>query len=267
MNGIANILLEDYPILLFLLMLGGYEWLFIACWAVLDQQYRSYQKQRYLDQGMDPRRAEQLCFEESREEKSELFVSQSWFDIVGFITASNDVLRTRHGRYPWLWDFMPASSGDQSVGKRPTNFENARNQFDLHPGIFIERLEAFAKDLSIQNMSHAMINYVSDEENDFKRLECWYRLQSHISKLMEDPYDRTNLAKNTGAHRTPRLSDAYSFLQSRGTRGGPDSEAASQASKFLDRYLANGRLYEERSKFLIFWRPLSGDWYAYNFLS
>ncbi|KAF2242129.1 hypothetical protein BU26DRAFT_166682 [Trematosphaeria pertusa] len=64
---------------------------------------------------------------------------------------------------------------------------------------------------------------------------------------MEDPYDRTNLAKNTGAHRTPRLSDAYSFLQSRGTRGGPDSEAASQASKFLDRYLANGRLYEERT--------------------
>ena len=234
----------------FLLMFFCTLSLIYGFWGILDKEYWEYRMEWHTSQGVDPRRANQRFFEEWHHKKSKFFISYLWFDLVDFITGPDGMLETQHKDYRWLWDFMPPPISGGPVGESPTKFQNARKEFDLHPRTFIERLEAFAKDLVIQELSYAMIEYLSDPKNAYDRLKCWINLQSRISKIMEDTQHAASRSEFFFPRKHTNLDWAYDFLKSRRESHGPDIEAADLASKFLERYIANGRPYEDKSEFL-----------------
>ena len=228
---------------------------YISCimflgWAIPKMFYWKIRWEWHTSRRVDHRRADQLFFAEWHSENSKFFISHLWFDLVSFITGPEGMLETQHGQYRWLWDFMPPPISVEPIGGFPTKFQKARDEFDLRPRIFIERLEAFAKDLFIQDLAYAMIEYLSDPKNNFERFKCWTDLQSQISKIMEDnPYLTLGSTSDIPREYT-KLDWACNFLKSQTESHGPNIEAADLVSKFLERYIANGRPYEDKSKFL-----------------
>ena len=232
--------------LAFLLTFSYTSSLIYGFWGILNKEYWEYRMEWHTSQGVDPRRADQRFFEEWHNDKSKFFISYLWFDLINFITGPDGMLETQHRNYRWLWDFMPPPISVKPVGESPTRFQNPRKEFDLHPRMLIERLEVFAKDLVVQELSYAMESTSQIRKTTHERFKCWTILQSRISKIMEDTRHAASRSEPFFPRKHTNLDCACDLLKSRRESHSPDIEAADLASKFLERYIANGRPYKDK---------------------
>lgn len=116
---------------------------------------------------------------------SEYVEPDVWFDMVEYISKSNDGVRSYHETYPWLERFiLPFDPEDSS--EISDDFQGARVDFELSPGEFIAHIETFSNLLKIRDFCKSLSEYFGKEKEktmDWK-LRSWMELYVKILNIM-----------------------------------------------------------------------------------
>jgi hypothetical protein len=133
------------------------------------------------------KRITQLLFSDVEKGYSEHLKSDVWFDIVTYISSSNDGVRSYHEKHHWLERFIipfdPEISSEVSEG-----FQGARVEFELAPAEFIGHIERFSELLKTRDLCKLLLEYLgksTDKDKRYSKLQFWISLQVTILDIMQ----------------------------------------------------------------------------------
>lgn len=212
------------------------------------------EKKKLMAQGHDSTRADQLVFQLIEAPMSTFFLDELWFEIVAWMgdVESDALLRKRHEGDQWIWNFMPSTNPVSAEGLTPAPFLDARSEFDLHPNRCIETLEAFSRDLRVQDISIALMKFFvqSAKQRDF--LNCWIEIQNGIISIASA--SPAGVLSEVIDPLKTELDAAHDFLTSSEVGGAVETQGLKDMTKFIENYKDTTKRYEDKSRVLLLQR-------------
>ena len=137
-----------------------------------------------------------------------------WFDIVAYISDSNDGVRSYYKEHDWLKCFIlpldKESSSDMSE-----DYQGAYAKFELAPAEFIKQIERFSALLLTRDLCKLLLGYLGKSTHahgDGNPLGFWIRLQAAIHDIMESARS-LSITTTTQANHLESLARMRPFLQ------------------------------------------------------
>lgn len=116
-------------------------------------------------------------------QSTEYFISDLWFDMVVYLSESDDGVRLYHTKHQWLESFiLPGPSDSSRI--LAEEFQAARIAFELKPAEFIRHIEKFSKILKTRDLCDLLMEYF-EKGNTMALLNLWIDIQAEIVPLME----------------------------------------------------------------------------------
>ena len=129
-----------------------------------------------------------------------------WFNIVAYISDSNDGVRSYYKEHDWLKCFIllldKESSSDMSK-----DYQAAYDKFELAPAEFIKQIGRFSELLLTRDLCKLLLEYLgksTHEDSDGLLLGFWVRLQAEIHDIMQSARF-SSIATTTKANRLKSL--------------------------------------------------------------
>lgn len=205
----------------------------------------AFQIERYKSLLIDPQRILQIIFLDFRKKAFEYIEHDVWFNIVTYVSNSDDGARSYHHKNPWLECFiLPLDL--KLPSEVSGNFQSAHIKFELAPREFIEQVERFSELLKTRDMCKLLFKWAVssiDEDQRYPKLEFWISLQAAIQDIMQSEKHsgtgsaiQTHIAKNIDLI---QLS-LQRFCESRMENS--LSSVANQLQKFLQRSINDKEL-------------------------
>ena len=222
----------------------------------MQQNIVSSEKKKLMAQGHDSARADQLVFRLIEAPMSNFFLDDLWFDIVKWMGAeeSNELLRERYGSDQWIWNFMPSTNPVSAEGLPPAPFLDARSEFDLHPNRCIETLEAFSRDLRVQDISIALMKFFVRSANQREFLNCWIEIQNGIISIASPSPSGVHIEAIDPLQ--TKLDAAHDFLKPPEVGGGVRTKGLNDMTQFIRNYKDVTKRYEDKSRLLLLQRSI-----------
>ena len=178
----------------------------------LTKKVAHFNKLRALK--LPSRRIAQLVFTDVEKKYFEYLTHDDWFDIVTYISNSDDGARSYHQQNPWLECFiLPWSlKASSEVSKI---FQSAHVKFELAPTEFIEKVERFSKLLQTRDLCKLLLEYLGNDINEDRSssmLQFWMSLQAGILEIMQSEKSLST-ALITQALGSQSFNQTQGFLQ------------------------------------------------------
>ncbi|KAK7213347.1 hypothetical protein V2G26_020525 [Clonostachys chloroleuca] len=110
-----------------------------------------------------------------------------WIRMTRFLELE-DGLRSRHGKYPWLWCLLTVHQEFDSRLAIATSLKPLTDQFELYPLKTIQRVALFRQDVKTQDLTHAFLAFLASRQESYRL--CWYFIQRSLQaqfKSLEEP--------------------------------------------------------------------------------
>ena len=112
--------------------------------------------------------------------------SEFWYDMVAYMSDSNDGVRSYLEKYQWLDCFILPFDPENS--SRTSDFQGARVEFEVRPAEFIGHIETFSKLLKIRDLCELLLTDLgveTDEEKRDQKLESWIEFHTFIQYTVQ----------------------------------------------------------------------------------
>lgn len=123
-------------------------------------------------------------------ESSNLFLSsiepELWYDMVVYMSDSNDGVRSYLEKYQWLDCFILPFDPENS--SRISDFQGAHVEFELRPAEFIRHIETFSKLLKIRDLCEILLMDLGEETDEEKRdqkMQSWMEFHTDIQYFVQ----------------------------------------------------------------------------------
>ncbi|CAH0018170.1 unnamed protein product [Clonostachys rhizophaga] len=110
-----------------------------------------------------------------------------WIRMTRFLELE-DGLRSRHGKYPWLWCLLTVHQEFDSRLAKAASLKPLTDQFELYPLKTIQRVALFRQDVKTQDLTHAFLAFLASRQESYRL--CWYFIQRSLQaqfKSLEEP--------------------------------------------------------------------------------
>ncbi|MCJ1382115.1 hypothetical protein MMC17_005227 [Xylographa soralifera] len=133
------------------------------------------------------KRINQLLFSSVNKGYFEHLKPNVWFDMVAYISDSNDGVRSYYKKHDWLKCFiLPLDK--ESSGNMSEDYQGAYAKFELAPAEFIKQIERFSELLLTRDLCKLLLEYLgksTHENRDDLLLDFWVRLQAAIHNIIQ----------------------------------------------------------------------------------
>ncbi len=192
-------------------------------------------RKKYSDKGVEPNSIDGLVFDEVIKPRSVLLLDHIWFEIVDWMTPaeSGDPLEERHAADPWLQAFLPTEDVASVMSAPSEQYKRAVSRFDTDPKAFVEALNAFSKDVHLQDLCELLLEELSADKRR-GNLMCWLEIKCGIAAIPRQEGKSTSDSKIKG--NDSHLHGAMALLSDIGS-GNAANKGLSDTAQAVAKYL------------------------------